>query len=298
MTSHNRLGLLAAAVSDVPCLTKVTQSILERNGHFSLSSLRADSVSPEIFKQLKSIGQRTVALAPEAGSERLRKVINKHLTNDQLVEAVKIIAGTGNFTLRLYFLLGIPTETQKDVSEIVKLVKTMRHHMIKSSAKRGSIGAIKMSINCLVPKPFTPFQWFPMERLSILKEKQKWIKRALAKEGGIKVSFDVAKWAYVQTLLSVGDRRVGRMLAAAHTFEGNWKKAFSFSDINPDFFVYRPKELDEILPWDFIDHGISKKHLIRERGLALKATESEECHVGECSRCGVCNSHGKKHADR
>jgi hypothetical protein len=147
---------------------------------------------------------------------------------------------------------------------------------------------MRLSINCFIPKPFTPFQWFPMESTSGLKEKQKWLKNTLSREGGIKVSLDLPKWAYVQTLLSVGDRRVGSILMLTEKFKGDWTKAFRFSEINPDFFVYRPKGLDEMLPWDFIDHGITKEHLLKEYKLALKGEESDICHVGECKRCGVC----------
>jgi hypothetical protein len=147
-----------------------------------------------------------------------------------------------------------------------------------------------LSVNCFVPKPFTPFQWHPLENAESLKEKQKWLKRSLSKEGGVKVSFDVPKWAYVQTLLSMGDRRVGGILKLAHENNGDWKRAFRYSDLNPDFFVYRPKALDEILPWDFIDHGIDKAFLVKEYKLALKDKESDVCHVGECDRCGVCRT--------
>ena len=127
-----------------------------------------------------------------------------------------------------------------------------------------------------------------MENVSVLKEKQRLLKKAVAKEGGVKSNFDVSKWAYIQSLFSMGDRRVGSMLLLSHEHNGDWSRAFRFSEINPDFFVYRPKGLDEILPWDFIDHGIHKDFLIKEYKLALKEQESDVCHVGECDRCGVC----------
>ena len=170
------------------------------------------------------------------------------------------------------------------------LVKVIKHHMVKESASRGTIGQIRMSINCFVPKPFTPFQWLPMDQVKSLKEKQKWLKKAFSKVGGTKVNSDIPKWAYVQTLLSMGDRRVGAILLQNHRFGGNWSKAFRFSEVNPDFFVYRPRDLDEIFPWDFIDHGIRKQHLKKEYELALEAKESDECNVGECFRCGVCGN--------
>jgi len=288
-----QVGLLSAAVTDIPGIENVTSRVLERGGRFSISSLRADSITKEMLIHLKQSGQKTLAIAPEAGSERLRKVINKHLTKDQIMEAVTMIAETGNFTIRLYFLIGLPSETLDDVAEILDLVRGIKHHMIKASGRRGNMGRIRLSVNCFVPKPFTPFQWFPLDRLSSLKEKQKWLRKRLAREGGVTVNFDLPKWAYVQTLLSIGDRRVGSILKRSHDLDGNWTKALRFSDLNPDFFVYRPKGLDEPLPWDFIDHDIFKKHLIDEYNLALKEEESDVCHVGECYRCGVCTRLGK-----
>ena len=174
------------------------------------------------------------------------------------------------------------------VAGIIELVRVIKDNMVRDSLSRGTIGQIRLSVNCYVPKPFTPFQWCALEHTASLREKQKRLKRALPKEGGIKLSSDRPKWAYIQTLLSVGDRRISSILAMVHEFHGDWAKALRSSDLDPDFFVYRSKGLDEILPWDFIDHGILKKHLKEEYTLALKGEESDVCHVGECYRCGVC----------
>jgi len=288
---NNQLGLLASNVSDIPGIENITSLILEKGCNFSVSSLRADTLSQTFLRHLDSSGQKTLAIAPEAGSERLRMVINKHLTKEQIIDSVRLIAGTEDFAIRLYFLIGLPTETNDDMAAVVDLVKVIKHHMVKQSALRGRIGQIRLSINCFVPKPFTPFQWFALEDLRLLKERQKWLKKELGKEGGVKVNFDVPRWAYVQALLSTGDRRVGSILLKAHSLGGDWTKALRFSEINPDFFVYRPRGLDEILPWDFIDNGIEKKHLAKEYRLALEAEESEICHVGKCYRCGVCSKH-------
>ncbi len=288
MDEGGRIGLLSSSVLDTPGIEKVSGLITDRGGTFSVSSLRADLLTEEILENLRKAGQRSLAIAPEAGSERLRRVINKHLTRSQITGAASMIARTGSFSLRLYFLIGLPTETGEDVEEILELVKSIKHHMVKESRSRGRIGRIRLSVNCFIPKAFTPFQWFPMEIVSSLKEKQKWLKKALAKAGGVTAGFDVPKWAYLQSLLSTGDRRVGPILMLAHRLKGDWSKAFRHSEINPDFFVHRPKGLDEILPWDFIDHGIRKEYLVKEYNLALKEKESDICHVGDCDRCGVC----------
>ncbi len=284
----DRLGLVGAAISDVPDIENLVAFIVHRGGTFSVSSLRADSLSRPLLDLLRETGQRSLAIAPEAGSERLRKVINKHLTTDQITDAVRMIAESGHFSLRLYFLMGLPTEDMDDVLGIVELVKRIKHQMVKASASRGKIGGIKLSVNCFVPKPSTPFQWFPLEQVASLKDKQRRLRKAVEKEGGVKVNFDVPKWAYIQALLSLGDRRVGPMLLRAHQLDGDWAKALRFSEVNPDFFVYRPKGFEEKLPWDFIARGVSKDHLFREYELARRAQESKTCHVGECYRCGVC----------
>jgi hypothetical protein len=174
------------------------------------------------------------------------------------------------------------------VEDILRLVKDIKHHMVREASTRGKIRQIKLSINSFIPKPFTPFQWFPLEEVTTLKKKQRWLSKALGKEGGIKASFDVPKWAYVQSLLSMGDRRVSAILTAVHQCDGDWSRAFRSTDLNPDFFVYRSKSLDEVLPWDFIDHGIRKEHLIKEYNLALREEESDTCRIGQCRRCGIC----------
>ncbi|RLB35947.1 MAG: radical SAM protein [Deltaproteobacteria bacterium] len=282
------IGLLSPCVSDTPGIEDITALIAEKGASFSVSSLRADSLSEALVDYLNRVGQKTITLAPEAGSERLRKVINKHLTKDQIIDAVRMIARKGNFALRLYFLIGLPTETMGDVHQILDLVKSVKHSMVKESRTRGKIRQMKLSINCFVPKPFTPFQWMPLEQVGTLKEKQKWLRNSLRREGGIRVNFDLPKWAYIQCLLSVGDRRVSHILKLSHELDQNWTRAFQFSEINPDFFVYRPKSLEEALPWDFIEHGIRKKHLVQEYEMALKGQQSDICEVGSCRRCGVC----------
>lgn len=288
MEKSLHIGLLSSSVLDTPGIETITHKIIEKGGRFSVSSLRADLLTPEILDHLKRVGQKTLAVAPEAGSERLRRVINKHLSHEQIIHAVRMVVRAEGFNLRLYFLIGLPTETMQDLAEIYDLVKKIKHHMVKESKARGRIGRIHLSVNSFIPKASTPFQWFAMDEIASLKEKQKWLKKAFAREGGVDIGFDVPKWAYIQSLLSLGDRRVGSMLLASHKNKGDWIKTFRHSELNPDFFVYRPKALNEILPWDFIDHGIHKAYLKKEYKWALQGKESDICHVGECDRCGVC----------
>jgi len=288
LAENTRIGLISPSVPDAPWMERLTGHILDRGGDFSASSLRADSLTKGLMENLKRAGQKTLTIAPETGSERLRRVINKKLTTEEILETIMLIARTGLFHIKLYFMIGLPTETREDIKDIVGLVKSIRHYLIKESRGRKRIGRIKLSINCFAPKPFTAFQWFPMDTVDSLKEKQKLLKRTLSREGGIGISLDVPKWTYVQTLLSMGDRRVGQMLLTTHMNKGDWRQTFRSSDVNPDFFVYRAKDLNEQLPWDFIDHGIQKSFLQEEYNLALASIESPACTLGTCTKCGVC----------
>lgn len=283
-----QFGLLSASILDTPGIEDIFSHILEKGGKFSVSSLRADLLNERILDLLKKTGQKHLAIAPEAGTERLRRVINKHMTQEQIINAVNMIARAGDFSLKLYFLIGLPTETMEDVRGILDLVRKIRHSVIKESRSRGRIGHIRLSVNCFVPKAFTPFQWCGMESIKSLKEKQKWLKKSFSKEGGVSITFDVPKWSYFQTLLSMGDRRVGTILVKAHEYGGNFSRAFRDSGLNPDFFVHRPRELNEILPWDFINNGIKKEFLLKEYRIAMKGKESDICDLGNCERCGVC----------
>jgi len=289
LTKNIRLGLVSPSISDMPGIEDITSFIIENGGSFSASSMRADSLTEGLVENLKKSGQKTITIAPETGSERLRRVINKKTTNEDIINAVVLISKMGFFHIKLYVMIGLPTETREDIKSIVNLVKLIRHNIVKESRQRKRIGRIRLSVNCFIPKPFTPLQWLPMDTVESLKEKQRFLNKALSKEGGVSAGFDIPKWSYIQTLLSVGDRRVGRMLLTTYKNGGNWKQTLRSSDVNPDFFVYRDKDINERLPWDFIDNRIKKSFLQEEYRLALSSIESPGCNVGNCTRCGVCN---------
>ncbi|MBE9574869.1 MAG: radical SAM protein, partial [Proteobacteria bacterium] len=185
LAENARIGLISPSVSDVPGIERLTGYILEQGGDFSVSSLRANSLTAGLIENLKRSSQKTLTLAAETGTERLRRVINKKLTNKEIIDAIVLVTRTGFFHLKLYFMIGLPTETREDTKAIVTLVKKIRHNLIKESRGRKRIGRIRLSISCFVPKPFTPFQWFPMDSVIALKEKQKFLKRTLVREGGI-----------------------------------------------------------------------------------------------------------------
>jgi radical SAM family uncharacterized protein len=264
LAEEHRIGLTGTAISDYPHLLSLCQGILSHQGGISLSSLRVDAISDPLVRCLKEGKVQTVAIAPEAGSERLRRVLKKGYTEEEILKSIDLLVENGLSQIKCYFLIGLPSETDEDVKAIPDLAKQIRHRIL--SHRKGQKGQWKvvLSVNPFVPKPATPFQWVPLEDVGELKRKLKIIQRGLKGEKGIEMIHDLPKWAYVQALLSKGDRRVGKILMAAHHCQGDWGKALRETSINPDFYVYRKRDLDEIFPWDFIDHGIPKEVLKKE----------------------------------
>lgn len=250
LSRTKRIGLIGPSLSDYPYIREV----LKIPGvDFSITSLRATIKSAELVSFMK--GHKSVSIAPEAGTERLRKVINKRITEEDILQTSEYLFSEGIETLRLYFMVGLPTETIEDVEGIVDLVKK-----IKNIAPKGHI---TVSISTFVPKPFTPFQWHPMEKLSDVKERLTMIKKNLIPIRGIRVFHDVLKYAYMQGFFSMGDRRVSKAIEEMQRMN-DWRKAAEFQGLNKDFYLFRRKEFEEILPWDFIDSGISKEKLWAE----------------------------------
>jgi radical SAM superfamily enzyme YgiQ (UPF0313 family) len=285
---EGKVGLLGAAVSDHPDIDAICLQLRQAGTMLSVSSLRADTVTPSMLEALHDSGLKTVAIAPEAGSERLRQTINKNLTEEQILDAVAAVIGAGILNLRFYFMVGLPTETEEDEAAIVQLVKRIKHQQLAIGRGQKRLGNLTLSLNSFVPKPFTPFQWVPFCDLPVLKNRIKRIKRALGGIANVRVHADVPRWAYIQALLSRGDRRLAPLLETVSNYSGNWPKAIKTVNVNPDFYVYRERGREELLPWDFIDHGVSKDYLWQEYQQALAGQTTEPCDPEECRRCGVC----------
>jgi radical SAM superfamily enzyme YgiQ (UPF0313 family) len=267
LTRTKRLGLIGPSLSDYPHVKEVLK-IPEVD--FSITSLRASTKSAELVSLIK--GHKSVSIAPEAGTERLRKVINKNITEEDILRTSELLFAGGIETLRLYFIVGLPTETREDLYGIINLVKKIRDVTPK--------GYITLSLSTFVPKPFTPFQWHSMETLFEVKERLKMIKKGLLSVKGVKVFHDIPKYAYMQGLFSLGDRQVSKVLEKMVDPElvsgQDWIKAAETAGINKDFYVFRKKEFDEILPWDFIDMGTTKDKLWAEYQEALSLHTDED----------------------
>jgi radical SAM family uncharacterized protein len=276
LRKERRVGLAGTAVSDYPEIHALCQTIVDHQGSVSLSSMRVDTLTAPLVQCLKAGEVRTVAIAPEAGSERLRRVLGKGYTEAQILNAVTILAEQGLCQIKCYFMVGLPSETEEDVNAILHLAKRIRHQIVSTLKSKTQRWKVVLSVNPFIPKPATPFQWCAMEEVGALKNKIRMLQRGVKGERGLEVIYDLPKWAYVQALLSRGDRRVGKMLMSVHQNGGQWQKVFRETSLNPDFFVSRTRDLDEIFPWDFIDHGVSKETLKREY---LKAMDEEDVKV-------------------
>jgi len=284
-----KIGLVGAAVSDVPGIASLCAAYRNADIRISFSSLRADALSPELMKTLRQSRVKTATIAPDAGSERLRKVINKGVDEATVLSAAETLVDEGIPNLKLYFMVGLPTETPADVDAVVMLCKRIKHRFLASSRIRGRMGEITVSLNSFVPKPMTPFQWTPMDEPAMLKWKIKRINDGLKRISNVRLHHDVPRHAYIQALLSRGDRRVASILMGVLQNGGNWAQTLKSSPVNADFYVLRARKTDELLPWDFIDHGISRSFLEAEYHRALEAKASPPCPMADgCNLCGVC----------
>ncbi len=271
LAQGKKIGLLGTAVSDHPDLEHICRTVLAKGGRLSLSSLRIDRITPEIAELIREAHIDTIAMAPEAGSERLREVIRKNITDRQIFNALEYLIDQDVQNLRLYFLVGLPTETDADMDDLIRLVKRMRHHTLAHTEGKGTFRRLTLSINQFIPKPQTPFQWHPLEDIHVVNRRIKRITQGLKGEPGVRILHDLPKWNYIQALLSLGDRRVGQMLSTVHRLEGNWSQALKAVSLNADFFVYRQKPCTEFLPWDFIATATDRPYLEQEYDRALKA---------------------------
>jgi len=259
-----KIGLVGTAVSEHPDLVRICEYIIAKAARAGLGSLRIDQIDEKIVDLIKANGIETVALAPEAGSQRMRDVLRKDITQDDIMRAIELLAEKDIPNLRLYFMVGLPGEVEQDIDAIIELTGTIQHHILSKFEGKKKFRRITLSVNQFIPKPATPFQWCALADVNAVGRKIKKIENAFRREKSIKVIHDVPKWNYVQALLSLGDRRVGEILLAVNRLEGNWAQALKEVNINADFYVYRQKQSDEVLPWDIIDLGVSKKALINE----------------------------------
>ncbi len=260
----NRIGLLGTAVSDHPDLVRLCRRILDGGGKIAVGSLRLDQLNREVIQVLKDGGIETLSLAPEAGSQRLRDFIRKGIREDQVHDMAASLLELGIVNIRTYFMIGLPTETDADIQAIIDMMEKLARSAFKVADRETRFRRITVSINQFIPKPATPLQWYPMGKIEDARKKIRRIKMSFHKKTSVRLQAESPKMNYLQALLSLGDRRVGQIMLARHQQKANWSQAFKEAPLHPDFWVYRAKSLEEILPWDFIDHGVEKAYLAKE----------------------------------
>jgi radical SAM superfamily enzyme YgiQ (UPF0313 family) len=284
---HNKkVGLVGAAVSDFPDMELLCAMLSSENIGTSVASLRADSTTPELIKILADSGHRTITLAPEAGSERLRRVINKGITEEVLLATVAMALRAGIPNVKLYIMIGLPEETDEDIEAI----RAMALRTLQCMKDNGHAGTLTLSVNPFVPKPFTPFQWLPMAEQSVVTARLKWLEKTLKNEKRIRVQAESLREAYIQGALARGDRRLGQVLLESHCLGGrkHWKQALKLTGIHENEYLYREYSYDEPLPWQVVDVGVSSDYLWSELQKARQERSTAVCSP-ECRRCGVCD---------
>ncbi len=283
-----RVGLVGPDVSDHTGLDALTCFIRAEGGSFSPSSLRVDAITPELSRRMAQGGERTVAIAPEAGTERLRRVVNKDFTDDQIVRAAEHAVSQGMRHVKMYFLCGLPTEEEEDLLGMVQVARRIREEVLRPRARRtGRMGRLSLSVNPFVPKAWTPFQWIPLQEVGRLDRKRALLERELGPLG-VGLDFFPPRRAFFQALLSRGDRRAADLLEAAWLRTGgDLRRALARWPHDPGFFATREVPVEERLPWDFIDQGVDRAFLVRElrRGVAGKLTP--KCQLETCRACGL-----------
>lgn len=258
-----RVGLVGACVSDYPWIGDLMKILDEYGVEVSISSLRADSLTEDLVASLQRGGHRTLTMAPEAGTERLRGVTRKVITDEQLFEACDLLRQYGIPNLKCYFMIGLPTETREDVLAIPDLAERMLARLRVPGPDGHPFGKLTLSVSSFVPKPWTPFQWAPFEDVRRLEEKLELIKQG-ARRLSVRVVHENPREAGLQALLARGDRRVADFIEAAAALDGDWRRALRAWDGDPAFYTRRRRDVAEILPWDHFDVGVRKAGLIRE----------------------------------
>jgi radical SAM superfamily enzyme YgiQ (UPF0313 family) len=252
----SKAGLVSIALCDHPEIERILTGLLDMGYAISPASLRLDDLTPSIVDLLRRSGEKSITIAPEAGSDRLRRVINKTVTNEEILQAAELIFGGGMDNLKLYYMIGLPTERDEDLEGIRDLTVQMREIMLKHGRSRGRLGRIVGSVNPLIPKPGTAYQWLPMEDPAVTERKANRLRQMLSGIDNVYFNIKSERHSYYQALLSLGDRRVAPAIEAAERNGGSWRAAVAEADVDAAFYIFRDRSADAVLPWDIIDGGM------------------------------------------
>lgn len=281
-----KIAFMGAAVSDLPFLDQLSKQVYENKLKLSFSSFRADAMSDQWMGMAVKTGIKTMTIAPDTGSERLRKVVNKGMSESDILSCVKKLVDAGIIHIRIYLMIGLPTETWDDIYEIIKFCQKIQKEFVNASREKHKIGQITVSLNCFIPKAWTPFQWCGQEPVKLLKKKIAFIKKNIQKIPNIVLQTDSPRKAFIQGILSRGDQQIASLIESVYRFKGNWNQAIKES-IVPVNQIVSQKSINETFPWDFLDMGLKRDYLANEYQNAIEEKISPACYPG-CNRCGIC----------
>lgn len=300
----NRVGLLGMEMSDGATLDRIAEYLQDNACSLSFSSLRADRISGRLLELLAQSNLKSVAIAPDGCSQRLRRVINKGLSQDDLLAAAVALVGAGIFTLKLYVMIGLPTETEQDLDELIALLQLIRENILPLGRERGRVCEIILSVNSFVPKPWTPFQYLSyggqaqdaaavdldcFQAVAGLKKKIKYLKKNLRGIANLHIKVDRPERVLSQAVFSRADRRIAPVLLDIGTGRRSFKQAMKAHGLTAWEYAVRPRSADELLCWQVVDHAIADGYLHQELEKAVAGQSTLPCHTAVCRRCGVCN---------
>lgn len=303
-SGHEEISLLSLSTNDYTCFETLADNLLNefasKGINLSLPSLRIDAFSLELMSKIQSVRKSSVTFAPEAGTQRLRDVINKNLSEEEILNGCKLLFDGGWNRVKLYFMMGLPTETEEDLKAIGQLAdKIVNKYFEIPKEERKKPITVVLSTSCFVPKPFTPFQWAAQDTADMFIQKQKIVKSSITRKQ-VQYNYHHANLSSLEGVMARGDRRIGKVIYQAWKngckFDAwndlfsyqKWLEAFDITGINPAFYANRQRDLDEILPWDHISIGVTKEFLVREYQKALNAVVTPNCRQ-QCSGCGAKN---------
>ncbi|WP_457681412.1 radical SAM protein [Thermovibrio sp.] len=283
----DRVGLIGAGVSDYTKMEELYKILKKYNMKASFSSIKASSSSPYIYQIVKESGQKTITLAPEAGSRELRYAINKKVSDELYFRAAERALEAGAENLKLYFLVGLPGETEEDIKAIVEMTAKFREIALPYWKERRIRGEIHLSVNPVIAKPFTPMQWYGLNPKSVIEKKARKLSKLLRKVPGVKFSFEGSKEAVLQAIVSRGDDRLGLAAVKSVVEKVNLRRALKEMALPFDELYTREREEEELFPWEIVESGIRRDYLWKEYQNIYKRKATPTCFPG-CSVCGLC----------
>jgi radical SAM superfamily enzyme YgiQ (UPF0313 family) len=285
----DKIGLVSTAVCDHPEIDGIVDDLAGLGYQVSVASLRLDDLTPQFVFKLADTGVQGLTLAPECGTDRMRRILNKQFSNDEILDKATWIFENGIGNLKLYYMVGLPFETHDDVEGIVTLTGQIRERMLKVGRARGRVGRIHPSVNPFVPKPGTPYQWLPMEDPRETERKLHFLRKAFGRMPNVDAVIKSARTGVSQSMLALGDRRLADALEFACLNGVDLKRGARAVGLDPAFYLFRGRGRGETLPWDIVDNGVSKAYYLRELDRSLKEQLSPHCpELQGCIRCGVC----------